>query len=372
MKNILYVLSLASGLTACGDGRAQALHLVAPPANLQSANDFAICSKAWEQNELDSLPAERLGNPYLMFTDGSRNWQFDAEWQGRHFTVVPAAFYPFQVLLNPDMANSGSTSVVNCMVPNAWKALDTTISVNSDVKFHDSKKITMINGKPFGSQSKGGIYIRHNLIPGDLTDVNLAWFIQSPELVLSEAEQGIRSVLNLPTEQKLKVNKATELMQGQGSYPIVAVAMTVGTEAIEHWAVLPIDTAHLFPSLRFLPLGISPPAASVEAGWNAAKILDLAVFKLWDVHQARAVDCSTTAVAPKIACRQIVDEALFKVFDKAQKLRENVCMHLAWPGQDFGRIFVSSFCVNAENGTVAFQGTQRFDQLTGLEWAIEL
>jgi hypothetical protein len=241
-------------------------------------------------------------------------------------------------------------------VPLSWKVLDSTLDINFNPLFKNKRQITMINGKPFGHETKGGLYIRYQLMTSDPSDINLAWYLKTPALKKSDVMAAVREHLQVPAEQDIDVQDASELLNNQGSMGIQAIGMSVGQDPVNHWAILPARAAQLWPSLKFLPLGDAPAAATLEEAWTQAGILDLAALKLWDLKARTWADCATIGTSQRTSCRQIVDETFVKVFKEAQDKNTELCVHLAWPGADFSPYFVSRHCVNAE-GTVRTLGS---------------
>ncbi|WP_141734906.1 hypothetical protein [Oligoflexus tunisiensis] len=350
MKKSLSVLTISLSLAACGDVQAE------EGAAYELPNEDSVCQLAWEQNEALLEPADRMGNPFLMQAS-SNDWRYEVEHEGRRIHIMPARKLAFQVELDASQTASGQARIVDCEVPVAWKALDVTLSVAFDPQFQGNRQIMMINGKPFGHETKGGLYLRHHLVPTDPHDINLAWHVQAPALNRDAAIQWIRTELHIPAEQTVVLTQALEHLQGRGPMGIEAIAMTVGTDAIQHWAHLPAQAASLWPRLRFLPIGPATAESTVENAWKKAAILDLAALKLFDVAQKSLAPCTAVGSGPHPACRQIVDETLVRIFQDAQSRGTDLCVHLAWQGGSFSPYFVSTFCVDPA-GNVSFQGTQ--------------
>lgn len=344
MKKSLSILSISIGLFACGDSHAEAQH-----QDSETMTAEKVCQFAWEQNEEQLDPADRLGNPFPMLQKTEAGWRFEVQHEGHKLLIIPARFLAFQVELD--------SGLLDCEVPVSWKALDSRLQVTFDPQFANQRRITMINGKAFGSETKGGLYLRHQLLPNDPTDMNLAWFLNAPVLKKDKLIEAIRERLQLPPQQALEVLQATDYLQAQGPMGIQAVAMSVGVDDPQHWALLPAQAAQLWPQLRFLPLGQATAEETLEQAWNKAGILDLAAFKLWNVVQKKMVDCATIGGGTKMSCRQVVDDAFAKIFKEAQEKNAETCIHLAWPGAEFSPYFVSSFCVDA-SGSVRALGSK--------------
>jgi hypothetical protein len=335
MKKSLSILSISLGLLACGDGHAEEQH--------QSAEIMTpeqICRLAWEQNEEQLDPADRLGNPFPMQVSPEAGWHFQMDYLGHKLLIIPARSLDFQVGLD--------TGVLDCSVPLSWKVLDSTLDINFNPLFKSKRQITMINNKPFGHETRGGLYIRYQLMPSDPYDINLAWHLKTPALKKTDVMAAVREHLQVPSEQGLEVQDASELLKTQGSMGVQAIAMSVSEGPISHWATLPARAAQLWPGLKFFPLGEAPAAATIEEAWTQSGILDLAALKLWDLKTKKWSDCSTIGTSQRMACRQIVDETFVKVFKEAQEQNAELCVHLAWPGADFSPYFVSRHCVNPE------------------------
>ncbi|MDQ3235480.1 MAG: hypothetical protein M3Q07_27030, partial [Pseudobdellovibrionaceae bacterium] len=149
MKKSLSILSIGFGLLSCGDGHAE------EPSSLELQTEQTICQLAWEQNEEQMDPEDRLGNPFPMLNHPHQNWQFKIAANGHTLHLMPAEKLQFQVELDPDQTISGQVKIVDCEVPTAWKILDSRLRVTFDPKLGNSRQITMINGKPFGSETKG-------------------------------------------------------------------------------------------------------------------------------------------------------------------------------------------------------------------------
>jgi hypothetical protein len=343
MKKSLSILSISLGLLACGDGHAEEQH---PSGEITTPEQ--ICRLAWEQNEEQLDPKDRLGNPFPMQANAAAGWHFQMDYQGHKLLIIPARSLDFQVELE--------TGYLDCSVPLSWKVLDSTLDINFNPLFKNKRQITMINGKPFGHETKGGLYIRYQLMTADPSDINLAWYLKTPALKKSDVMAAVREHLRVPAEQSIDVQDASELLKNQGSMGIQAIGMSVGQDPVNHWAMLPARAAQLWPSLKFLPLGDAPAAATLEEAWTQAGILDLAALKLWDLKAGKWTDCATIGTSQRTSCRQVVDETFVKVFKEAQDKNTELCVHLAWPGADFSPYFVSRHCVNAE-GTVRTLGS---------------
>lgn len=347
MKKSLSILSIGLGLFACSDGRA------AEHQKPELVTEESICQLAWEQNEDLLDPADRLGNPFPMLKKPDDPWRFEMDYQGHKLFIIPARSLVYQVELE--------TQVLDCEAPVAWKVLDSTIQVAFDPQFKNRRQITMINGKAFGSEAKGGLYLRHQLLPQDPNDINLAWFLSAAPIRKRDAIQAIREHLHIPMEQGIELLQATDHLKERGTMVIQAVAMSVGDDAYQHWAMLPNQAAQLWPQLRFLPLGQATAEASLEEAWTKAGILDLSVLKLWDKTQSKMVDCATIGTANKISCRQLVDDTFIKIFKEAQAENSDICVHLAWPGAEFSPYFVSSFCVDSAGSVRGLGSTAVMD-----------
>jgi hypothetical protein len=295
MKKSLSLLTIGFSLAACGDGQAAERNA----SVLQT--EESVCQLAWEQNEAQLDPTDRMGNPFLMPKSSSHDWRYELDHEGRRIHIMPAQKLSYQVELDASQTTSGLSKIVTCVVPVAWKALDVTLSVAYDPVFQNSRQIMMINGKPFGHESRSGLYLRHQLIPTDLHDINLAWHLQSAALDKHAAIQKIRTQLSIPVEQSVELSQALEHLQGQGPMAIQAIAMTVGTDAIRHWAQLPDQAAALWPKLRFLPIGPVTQESTVENAWKKAGILDLAALKLFDVTQKSLAPCTQRPYLPGCA-----------------------------------------------------------------------
>lgn len=343
MKKSLSILSISLGLLSCGDGHAEEQHQTP-----EITTPEQICRLAWEQNEEQLDPSDRLGNPFPMQANPEAGWHFEMDHAGHKLFIIPARSLDFQVELE--------SGTLDCSVPVSWKVLDSTLDVNFNPFFKHKRQITMINGKPFGHETKGGLYVRYMLMASDPYDINLAWYLKTPALKKSDIVDAVRQHLHVPAEQSIDVQDAAELLKTQGSMGIQAVAMSVGQDAVTHWATLPTRAAQLWPGLKFFPLGEAPSAATLEESWTQASILDLATLKLWDLKTKKWADCATIGTSQRIACRQIVDETFMKVFKEAQDKNTEICVHLAWPGADFSPYFVSRYCVNPE-GTVRTLGS---------------
>lgn len=317
MKKILSLAAMSLLVFACGDGHAETR------PNSQS------------QVGLDKCPEP-----------DPETWEHEVDYLGHRFFVVPDQIRNYQLQLE-------NGSIIACRQPQSWKALDSNLAISMDPKFRDQRRITMINGKPFGSESKGGIYIRHNLISKDPTDVNLGWFLNPAPLVKADAEAGLRHLLAIPSEQALTILAATDVLASRGSYPIQSVAFALADEPILYWAYLATDPGPLWPTLRFLPLGAPPAEATIEAAWTASRILDLSVFNLWDVEAGHDALCTLAT------CRQQVDDVFYKIYAQGQTSNRDVCVHLGWDAGAFGASMVSTVCVNPLNGTLNFKGTRK-------------
>lgn len=343
MKKTFSILSISFGLFACGDGHAEEQQISEP------MTEKKICQLAWEQNEENLEPGDRLGNPFRMLNDNDTDWNFEMEHDGHTLLIVPSRSLAYQVELE--------TQVLDCEVPVSWKVFDSRLEVSFDPQFTNKRQITMINGKPFGSETKGGLYLRHQLLPNDPHDINLAWFLKSPALIKAELIKAVREGLQVPSEQTIEILQAADHLQQHGSMGIQALAMSVAQDPLKHWAMVPAQAAQLWPELRFLPLGEATAEASLEQAWNKAGILDLAALKLWDVSQRKMVDCAAIATGQKMSCRQLVDDAFVKIFKEAQDKNADTCLHLAWSGGEFSPYFISSFCVQAD-GSIRALGSK--------------
>jgi hypothetical protein len=343
MKKSLSILSISLGLLSCGDGHAEEQH--------QSAEIMTpeqICRLAWEDNEEQLDPSDRLGNPFPMQANPEAGWRFQMDYLGHKLLIIPARSLDFQVELD--------TGNLDCSVPVAWKVLDSTLDINFNPLFKNKRQITMINGKPFGHETKGGLYIRYQLMTTDPYDINLAWYLKTPALKKADVMEAVRQHLHVPAEQGIEIQEASELLKNQGSMGVQAIGMALGQAPIKQWALLPPRAAQLWPGLKFFPLGEAPAAATVEEAWTQAGILDLATLKVWDLTSRTYADCASIGTSQRIACRQIVDETFVKMFKEAQEKNTELCIHLAWPGADFSPYFVSRHCVNPE-GTVRTLGS---------------
>ncbi len=343
MKRSISILTIGFGLFACGDGRA------AEQQQSGLVTEDNICQLAWEQNEEQLDPSERMGNPFPLLKKPNAPWLFEMEYQGHKLIIIPAQTVAYQI----DLENK----VLDCEVPVAWKALDSTLQVTFDPQLTNRRQITMINGKPFGSETKGGLYLRHQLLPQDPNDINLAWFLQAAPIPKIDLIQAIRETLPFPKEQDIELLHAVDHLQSRGNMGIQAVAMSVGEDPYRYWATLPNQATLLWPQLRFLPLGQPTAEATVEEAWTKANILDLAAMKLWDKTQKKMVDCASIGTGNKVSCRQVVDDAFVKIFKEAQDKNRDICVHLAFSGGAFSPYFISSFCVDAA-GSVRSIGTQ--------------
>ncbi|HET9241037.1 MAG TPA: hypothetical protein VFO10_27470 [Oligoflexus sp.] len=335
MKKSLSILSISLGLLACGDGHAEEQH---PSDEIMTPEQ--VCRWAWEQNEEQLDPKDRLGNPFPMQANPEAGWHFEMEYLGHKLLIRPARSLDFQVELE--------TGTLDCSVPVSWKVLDSTLDISFHPLFKNKRQITMINGKPFGHETKGGFYIRYQLMNTDPYDINLAWYLKTPALKKADVMEAIRQQLQVPAEQSLDIQDAAELLKMQGAMGIQAIGLSVGQDPVNHWAMLPAKAAQLWPSLKFFPLGEAPSATTVEEAWTQSSILDLATLKLWDLKTRKWADCATIGTSARIACRQIVDETFVKMFKDAQDKNTELCVHLAWPGADFSPYFVSRHCVNPE------------------------
>ncbi len=343
MKKSISILTIGFGLFACGDGRA------AEQQQSGLVTEDNICQLAWEQNEEQLDPSERMGNPFPMLKKPDAPWRFEMEYQGHRLIIIPAQKVAYQI----DLENK----VLDCEVPVAWKVLDSTLQVAFDPQFANRRQITMINGKPFGSEVKGGLYLRHQLLPQDPNDINLAWFLDAAPIPKIDLIKAIREALPIPIEQTIELLKAVDHLKSRGNIGIQAVAMSVGEDPYRYWAMLPNQAAQLWPQLRFLPLGQATAEATVEEAWTKANILDLAATKLWDKTQKKMADCASIGTGNKISCRQVVDDAFVKIFKEAQEKNRDVCVHLAFSGGAFSPYFISSFCVDPL-GSVRSSGSQ--------------
>ncbi len=366
MNKIPSTLLLSLGLLSCGKGQAQAANHGTNPQPLLIVDEASACREAWIQNEDELAANEKHGNPYAMLSEGQQGWRFELSVEDQHFIVVPDQSLSFQIELQSAEDPTSPPKLVTCQVPTSWKALDIDISIASDPIMLNTKKITMINGKPFGSETKGGVYVRYGLIASDPTDVNLAWFVNSPEFAATQVATSLRNQLHMPGVQALRVIKAKDYMASSPSNPMQALAFTVAQEKIEHWALAPENSKQLWPTLRFLPLGHAPAEATVEASWNAAKILDLAVFKVWDVAQQKLAPCAAFANTQSISCRQITDDTFFKTISRAKTLKSELCVHLAWEAGDFAAMLKTEVCVDLLTGLSHVVGTQTFQNKSAL------